>query len=109
MIAHILVSKYLLGVPFYRLEQQFALQGVSLDRGTMCRSLEEVGNVLGATVVHAMMRDAIEHCAVLSTDAPGAAIQPGPRHPGTEARLQERTPLYQLGALRVPTVCFNLL
>jgi transposase len=76
------VQKFSLGTPCYRLEQDLADQGLSLDRGTMCRNLEEVGNVLGATVVHAMMRDAIEHCAVLSTDATGAAIQPGPRHGG---------------------------
>jgi len=73
------VQKFSLGTPCYRLEQDLRDQGQSLDRGTMCRNLEEVGNVLGATVVHAMMRDAAEHCAVLSTDASGAAIQPGPR------------------------------
>jgi hypothetical protein len=48
----------------------------------MCRNLEEVGNVLGATIVHAMTRDAIDHCGVLSTDATGASIQPGPREGG---------------------------
>ena len=76
------VQKFSLGTPCYRIEQDLRDQGQSLDRGTMCRNLEEVGNVLGATVVHAMMRDAIEHCAVLSTDATGAAIQPGPREGG---------------------------
>ncbi len=76
------VQKFSLGTPCYRLEQDLRDQGQSLDRGTMCRNLEEVGNVLGATVVHAMMRDAVEHCAVLSTDATGAAIQPGPREGG---------------------------
>ena len=50
MIAHVLVSKYLLGVPFYRLEQSFALQGFSLDRGTMSRYAEDVGATLGAIV-----------------------------------------------------------
>jgi transposase len=77
------VQKFSLGLPCYRLEQDLADQGQCLlDRGTMCRNLEEVGNVLGATVVHAMMRDAIENCSVLSTDATGAAIQPGPREGG---------------------------
>jgi transposase len=76
------VQKFSLGTPCYRLERDLADQGLCLDRGTMCRNLEEVGNVLGATVVHAMMRDAIEHCAVLSTDATGAAIQPGARDGG---------------------------
>jgi transposase len=76
------VQKFALGTPCYRLEQHVGLQGERLDRGTMCRNLEEVGNALGATVVHAMMRDAIEHCGVLSTDATGASIQPGPREGG---------------------------
>jgi transposase len=68
MIAHILASKYLLGVPFYRLEQQLALQGAPLDRGTMCRYVEESGSALGATVAHAMWQDALAPGAVISTD-----------------------------------------
>jgi transposase len=76
------VQKFSLGTPCYRLEQDLADQGLSLDRATMCRNLEEVGNVLGATVVHAMRCDAIANCAVLSTDATGASIQPGPRDNG---------------------------
>ncbi|MBL0197686.1 MAG: transposase [Myxococcales bacterium] len=53
----------------------------SLDRSTMCRNLEG-RRTLGATIVHAMLRDAIETCSVLSTDATGAAIQPGARDGG---------------------------
>ena len=45
----------------------------------MCRNAEEAGSALGATIVHAMFRDAIENSSILSTDATGAAIQPGPR------------------------------
>jgi transposase len=83
VLAWLAVQKFALGVPCYRLEQHIESQGGErLDRGTMCRNLEEVGSVLGATIVHAMMRDAIEHCGVLSTDATGAAIQPGPREGG---------------------------
>jgi len=82
VLAWLAVHKFALGVPCYRLEQHLESQGERLDRGTMCRNLEEVGSVLGATIVHAMMRDAIEHCGVLSTDATGAAIQPGPREGG---------------------------
>lgn len=77
MIAHILVSKYLLGVPFYRLEQQFALQGVSLDRGTMCRYAEDTGATLGA-IVEATRIESFNTALCLSTDATGVRIQPGP-------------------------------
>ena len=75
LLAWLAVEKFALGVPNYRLEKHIA-QEVSLDRGTMCRNLEEVGSTLDATVVHAMFRDAIEGCSVLSTDATGALIQP---------------------------------
>ncbi|NVL67921.1 IS66 family transposase, partial [Escherichia coli] len=47
MIAHLLAMKYLLGVPFYRYEQQCAREGFRLDRGTMCRYSEHVGATLG--------------------------------------------------------------
>jgi transposase len=76
VVAHILVQKFSLGVPHYRLEQHLEDQGVDLDRGMMCRYVEEAGNALGATVVHAMWRDAIENGAVISTDATSALIQP---------------------------------
>jgi transposase len=75
-LAWLAVQKFALGVPHYRLEQLLTAQGEPLDRGTMCRNMEEVGNTLGATIVQAMMRDALENCCVLSTDATGAAIQP---------------------------------
>lgn len=79
MIAHVLVSKYLLGVPFYRLEQSFALQGFSLDRGTMSRYAEDVGATLGA-IVEAARDEAMRTAFCLSTDATGVRIQPGPLH-----------------------------
>jgi transposase len=76
VVAHILVQKFSLGVPHYRLEQHLADQDVELGRGTMCRYVEEAGNALGATVVHAMWQDALQSAAVISTDATSALIQP---------------------------------
>ena len=76
VVAHILVQKFSLGVPHYRLEQHLGDQGVELGRGTMCRYVEEAGNALGATVVHAMWQDALENGSVISTDATSALIQP---------------------------------
>jgi len=76
VVAHILVQKFSLGVPHYRLEQHLADQDVDLGRGTMCRYVEEAGNALGASVVHAMWQDALTHGAVISTDATSALIQP---------------------------------
>jgi transposase len=75
-VAHLLTSKFSLGVPHYRLERDLLDQGMRLDRGLMCRYVEHAGNTLGATIVAAMWRDAIAHGQIISTDATGAAIQP---------------------------------
>ena len=80
--AWLAVEKFALGVPCYRLEQSLAVEEESLDRGTMCRYLEELGATLGATIVEAMLADARDNCRVLSTDATGAAIQPEPSADG---------------------------
>lgn len=75
-VAHLMVSKFGLGVPHYRLERDLADQGVPLDRGTMGRYVEHAGNTLGATIVQAMWADAIANAQVISTDATGVLIQP---------------------------------
>jgi hypothetical protein len=76
MISHVIKSKFGLGTPHFRLEQDIADQGMALDRGTMSRYVEHAGNALGATIVQAMWADAIAHAQVISTDATGALIQP---------------------------------
>ena len=75
-VAHILTSKFALGVPHYRLERDLLDQGMRLDRGLMSRYVEHAGNTLGATIVAAMWRDAIANGQLISTDATGALIQP---------------------------------
>jgi transposase len=81
-LAHLAVQKFGLGVPHYRLEKHLADQGEELGRSTMSRSMEGLGNTLAATIVEAMRLDTIHACQVLSTDATGAAIQPGPLNGG---------------------------
>lgn len=76
VVAYILVQKFSLGVPHYRLEQHIADQGVEVDRGMMSRYVEEAGNCLGATICHAMWQDALENASVISTDATSAMVQP---------------------------------
>jgi len=82
VVAYILVQKFGLGVPNYRLEQHIADLGVPLDRGMMCRYGDDAGGALGASIVHAMWQDAISNAAVISTDATGAMIQPEKRQDG---------------------------
>lgn len=75
-VAHLITSKFALGVPHYRLERELEAEGMPLDRGLMSRYVEHAGNTLGATIVAAMWRDALAHGQVISTDATGALIQP---------------------------------
>ena len=84
VFAWVVVEKFALGVPHHRLEQHLEAEAEPLDRGTMCRYAEEVGGTLGATIVHAMLEDARANCRVLSTDATGAAIQPGAKVNGVK-------------------------
>jgi transposase len=77
VIAYLLIAKYMMGIPFYRLEEKLALEGAPLDRGTMCRYAEDVGATLGA-IVEAARKEAFDTAFCLSTDATGVSIQLGP-------------------------------
>ncbi len=76
MLAHIATEKHCDGLPLHRIEDRFARDGVPVDRGTMCRWLEDAGATLGATVVAAMKADALARAFCIATDATGVAIQP---------------------------------
>ena len=43
MLAHIIAEKHLQGLPLYRLESRYSREGAPIDRGTMCRWLEDAG------------------------------------------------------------------
>ena len=81
MIAHVLIEKYAMGVPFYRLEGKLAWGEFPLARGTMCRYAEDVGATLGC-IVEAARKEAIGTAFCLATDATGIAIQPTPLDDG---------------------------
>jgi transposase len=38
LLAHIIMAKYGMGMPLFRIEDRFARDRCSIDRGTMCRS-----------------------------------------------------------------------
>lgn len=78
VLAKVLAEKFGLGTTLYRLEKHMATQDVAMDRGTMSRHIEHIGNTLGATVVEAMFRHAKATAHVMSTDATGAWILPEP-------------------------------
>lgn len=83
MLARILVQKFRFGMPYFRQEELFEADGISLDRGTMARSSEEVGACFGAIVL-ACADDARKHAFCLSTDATGIAIRPEPLPDGRQ-------------------------
>jgi hypothetical protein len=79
LLAHVASDKFCDGLPLHRQEDRFARLGVPIDRGTMCRWLEEVGAAVGATIVEAMRREALATAHCIATDATGVLVQPTPR------------------------------
>jgi len=77
MLARIIVQKFRFGMPYFRQECELAADGIGLDRGTMARSVEDIGASLGPIVL-ACADDARKHAFCLSTDATGVAIRPEP-------------------------------
>jgi hypothetical protein len=70
------MSKYGMGMPLFRIEDRFARDGCPIDRGTMCRWVEDVGATCGTTVVHAMRAEALAASFCIATDATGVLVQP---------------------------------
>lgn len=76
LLAHIIMLKYGQGMPLFRIEDGFARDGCPVDRGTMCRWVEDAGATCGATVVHAAKEEALAHAFCMATDATGVLVQP---------------------------------
>jgi transposase len=76
LLAHVASDKHCDGLPLHRQEDRFARLGVPIDRGTMCRWLEDLGMSVGATIVAAMRDDAMAHAFCIATDATGVLVQP---------------------------------
>src|SRR5690606_22018001 len=70
MLAYIIVCKFCYGIPYYRQEKMLAADGIDLDRGSMARSVEDVGASLGEVVL-ACAEHAKKNAFCLSTDATG--------------------------------------
>jgi transposase len=75
LLAHIIMEKYGKGLPLFRIEDGFARDGCPVDRGTMCRWVEDAGATCGATVIHAARQDALSAFCI-ATDATGVLVQP---------------------------------
>jgi hypothetical protein len=76
LYAHIASDKLCDGLPLYRQEDRFARLGCRIDRGTMSRWLEDLGMIVGTTVVAAARDEAMRTAFCLATDATGVLVQP---------------------------------
>ncbi|HEX8107353.1 MAG TPA: IS66 family transposase [Kofleriaceae bacterium] len=79
LLAHIASDKFCDGLPLHRQEDRFARLGVTIHRSTMARWLEEVGAIMGATIVEAMRKEALAIAFCIMTDATGVRVLPEPR------------------------------
>jgi len=78
LLAYIITEKHLQGLPLYRFEDRFGRDGTPVDRGTMCRWLEDAGATAGTIVIAAARKEALTTAFCLSTDATGVSVQPIP-------------------------------
>jgi transposase len=74
LLAHIFTSKFADKLPYHRLEEILARDGIDLDRSTMCRA-QTACHELAQRVVRAMREEAIATAHVLATDATGVLVQ----------------------------------
>ena len=103
LVAHIAAQKHLVGMPLFRQEEGFARDGVDIDRGTMCRWLEDSGATLGATVVEAARAEALATAFCIATDATGVAVQPEPMKDRKEKKRQPCRRGHYVSAARAPS------
>jgi transposase len=82
MLAHVLTDKFCDGLPLHRIEDRLARDGVPIDRGTMCRWVEDAGATAGATVIAAARAEAWRTAFCIATDATGVPVWPGARPDG---------------------------
>jgi transposase len=76
LLAHIASDKFCDGLPLHRQEDRFSRLGCRIDRGSMSRWLEDLGMIMGSSLVKAMRDDAFANAFCISTDATGVLVQP---------------------------------
>jgi Transposase IS66 family/IS66 C-terminal element len=79
LLAHIATDKFCDGLPLHRQEDRFTRLGATIHRSTMARWLEELGAIVGTTIVDAMRMEAMATAFCIATDATGVRVLPTPR------------------------------
>ncbi len=81
--AALICAKLLDGLPYHRQENMLARVNTPLDRGTMTRWQEELGALVGSTIVEAARRHFLANAFAIATDATGVLVQPVANHDQT--------------------------
>jgi hypothetical protein len=76
LLAHIVSDKFCDGLPLFRQADRFDRLGFHIDRGLMSRWIEDLGMIVGNTVVFAMRNEALHTAFCIATDATGVLVQP---------------------------------
>ncbi len=76
LASHVIMENVGKGMPLFRIEDTLRREGVSIDRGTLCRIKRLVGDALAPTLIKAMLEHARKTAFCISTDATGVCIQP---------------------------------
>lgn len=76
LFANIGTDKFHRGMPLFRKEEQIAAEGLPVGRDVMCRWMEDIGGTMGATVVHAMRKEALATAFCILTDGTHVLVQP---------------------------------
>lgn len=76
LASHVIMENVGKGMPLFRIEDTLRREGVPIDRGTLSRIKKLVGDVLGPTVIKAMLEHGRRTAFCISTDATGVCIQP---------------------------------
>jgi len=91
LFANIGADKFHRGLPLFRKEEQFAAEGLPIGRDLMCRWLEDIGGTMGATLVHAMRKEALATAFCILTDSTHVLVQPIRTHEKNKSRRQACT------------------
>ena len=76
LVANVIMQNVGNGMPLFRIEDDYARDGVPIDRGTLSRWKKTVGESLSETVVEAMRQHALATAFCIATDATGVCVQP---------------------------------
>ncbi len=76
LLASLAVSRFADHLPYYRLEEILTRSGITIDRGTQCRWMIDLGRALSPLVT--LMRQLVLRCSVVQADeTPVKMLSPG--------------------------------